>query len=264
MIEGEAELIRGVASALQDRGHSLLVRFAAEGGGTLAPVLEANGIADGFIFLGDRASGERVRYLLKENIPFATYGRTSADPKHAFHDFDYSGFAKLAVATLKRRGARRILLLHSITHLTRSRLLEKGLREACERQGVPELVLRHVTRDFAKSVPLPEDRLLGSLLVTGDGVILCDQHAIESTVTAANALGLRVGHEVFLFARCIGSQLSSPQYGNIDIVVDDLELAGRELASAVLQLIGGKPPEGLHRLQSVSPVYPPDAAGQEP
>lgn len=85
---------------------------------------------DGFIFDHTSQHDPRAAYLMAQNIPFVSFGRTNLPTEHAYFDIDNKGATLLATQNLIAMGHKRIALINPPAGYLFSQHREDGYRAA--------------------------------------------------------------------------------------------------------------------------------------
>lgn len=213
-----------------------------------------NRLADGIAFAGTNLRDPRVAYLIAEDFPFVTHGRTLGGPDHPWCDYDNGRFVELALDRLHARGRRRVLLFCPSPTLTFSRHMMDALRRRGAELGMavesPERVsLSSSPADIRAFVaqrmsqPHPPDGFIcpGEVLALAVMSTLQDQH-------------LEIGGGVDVIAKQTSEvfELVRPR---IDTIYEDLRAAGATMGKLLLRRIAGEPAAGLRVLQAPEPRF---------
>ncbi|MBC7151824.1 MAG: LacI family DNA-binding transcriptional regulator [Rhizobium sp.] len=248
-----SQMVFGISEVLSGTPYHIVVTPHSHSKDPMQPVryILDTGSADGVIISRIEPDDARVRLLTEQNMPFATHGRTDAGLVHPYHDFDNEAYARQAVQRLVARGRRRISLLQPPSKLTYYTHTRAGFLAGLREFGAEEVPLS-VNID----TPLAEIRDAVEALMRSpdapDGIICSSGSAAISVNAGIEAAGKRVGRDIDMV-----SKQSAPILNWIrpEIITasEDVRLAGRELAKAVIASIDGVAPD---MLQSISqPVW---------
>ncbi len=248
-----SQMVFGISEVLSGTPYHIVVTPHSHSKDPMQPVryILDTGSADGVIISRIEPDDPRVRLLAEQNVPFATHGRTDAGIVHPFHDFDNEAYARQAVQRLVARGRRKLALLQPPSKLTYYLHTRSGFLSGLRDYGADEVPLS-VNID----TPLAEIRDAVEALMRSpeapDGIICSSGSAAIAVNAAIEAAGKRVGQDVDLVSKQSAPILNwiRPE---IITACEDVRLAGRELAKAVIASIDGVAPE---LLQSISqPVW---------
>ncbi|MBA3041850.1 MAG: LacI family transcriptional regulator [Alphaproteobacteria bacterium] len=248
-----SQMVFGISEVLSGTPYHIVVTPHSHSKDPMQPVryILDTGSADGVIISRIEPDDARVRLLTEQNMPFATHGRTDAGLVHPYHDFDNEAYARQAVQRLVARGRKRIALLQPPSKLTYYTHTRAGFLAGLREFGAEEVPLS-VNID----TPLAEIRDAVEALMRSpdapDGIICSSGSAAISVNAGIEAAGKRVGRDIDMV-----SKQSAPILNWIrpEIITasEDVRLAGRELAKAVIASIDGVAPD---MLQSISqPVW---------
>jgi len=186
-------------------------------------------VADELGYVPDRAGRGlrqdlRVRYLLENNFPFVTHGRTELATPHASIDFDNECFAELAATRLIQRGRSRLLLIGAPADLTYQTHLLNGFTRVVTRNALQAVQLSQVL-DLETSLNSLRQQIM-TLFLSGDYPGISDA-------------GLTPGQDVDVVAKQTSATLDHIQ-PCIDSFYEDIGLTGRRLGETLIQLINGE------------------------
>lgn len=248
-----SQMVFGISEVLSGTPYHIVVTPHSHSKDPMQPVryILDTGSADGVIISRIEPDDARVRLLAEQNMPFATHGRTDAGLVHPYHDFDNEAYARQAVQRLVARGRKRIALLQPPSKLTYYTHTRAGFLAGLREFGAEEVPLS-VNID----TPLAEIRDAVEALMRSpnapDGVICSSGSAAISVNAGIEAAGKRVGRDIDMVSKQSAPILNwiRPE---IITAYEDVRLAGRELAKAVIASIDGVAPD---MLQSISqPVW---------
>ena len=244
-----SHIVYGISEVLASTNYHLIVTPYSRDRDPILPVryILDTGSADGVILSSIEPQDPRVKLLIERNLPFATHGRTEFGVAHPFHDFDNEAYAYEAVRRLAERGRRRILILETSPRFSFYRHMHAGylagLRDfGCE--GVP-------TMDATVHDPLHVvHRAVTTLLrdhPQTDGIICGSSAGAVAISSAIAAMGRQVGQDIDMVSKQPADLLRFMR-PEVMTVFEDIRLAGRELAKAVLGRIDGIAPEELQSI----------------
>jgi LacI family transcriptional regulator len=222
-----SNMVYGISEVLASTPYNLIITPYSHTNDPLAPVryVLETGSADGVIISRTEPDDARVKLLLERKLPFATHGRTELGVDHAYHDFDNEDFAFKAVEKLAQRGRKRIAMLEPPRNLTFARHLRDGFDAGLKAFGLEEALFTTVDLDSSLSDVQAATRALMMSEHPPDGLI---------STSGAGFMAMTVGLE------SLGLTLITCH--------EDIKLAGRELALAVLRQIEGASPETLQTI----------------
>ena len=247
------QMVYGISDVLKGTPYHLVVT-PYELSDPMAPVryVVENKLADGVIISRTQADDPRVRYLVDNNMPFATHGRTQCGINHPFHDYDNEVFANLAVAALAKRGRKRIahlipppgLLfhLHAIT----------GFANALREFGLSEFLANNLNIDTNIAEVLRFGTDVAQLNDAPDGYVSYSELSTMAIITGLEAAGKTLGRDFDIVTKQCSPFISWFR-PSLMMINEDHKLAGRELAKAVLGAIKGEDVKSLQSL--VAPFH---------
>lgn len=245
-----SHIVYGISEILADTNYHLIVTPYSRTKDPMEPVryILDTGSADGVILSSTQPDDPRVRLLLERNLPFATHGRTNMGLTHPYHDFDNETYAYEAVKRLVDRGRKRLAILEPLAQYTFYHHMHDGFRRGLRDFGAEETPLQGASiHDPLNTVHQAAMRLL---LQTDppDGFIAGSSAGAVAIASAIKMSGRQLGRDIDMVSKQPANLLRF-MWPEIMTVSEDIRLAGRELAKAVLARIEGVPPE---RLQSIS------------
>ena len=245
-----SHIVYGISEILANTNYHLIVTPYSRLKDAMAPVryILDTGSADGVILSSAQPDDPRIRLLLERNLPFATHGRTNMGLVHPYHDFDNETYAYEAVRRLTEKGRTRIAILEPLPQYTFYHHMHAGFRRGLNDFGAEEVHFPDVT--LHDSINAIHEATLKMLRQTNhvDGIISGSSSGAVAISSALAASGRRLGHDIDMVSKQPASLLKfiCPEVMTVN---EDIRLAGRELAKAVIARIDGVPPE---RLQSIS------------
>jgi LacI family transcriptional regulator len=245
-----SHIVYGISEILADTNYHLIVTPYSTQKDPIVPVryILDTGSADGVILSSTEPNDPRIRLLTERNLPFATHGRTNMGIVHPYHDFDNDAYAYEAVRQLTAKGRRRIAILEPLPKFTFYQHMHGGFLRGLRDFDAHEIAFPDVSlHDAIQDIHQATNRMLDQAEAP-DGIICGSSAGAVAIAAAIEARGLRVGHDIDLVSKQPANLLRFMR-PEIMTVNEDIRLAGRELAKAVIARIEGVPPE---RLQSIS------------
>lgn len=195
----------------------------------------------------------RVAFMIERQIPFATFGRTRWDEKHAYFDFDNADFAHRCVTRLSERGRERILMILPPADLNCTRdLIAAGQAEAI-RRGIAFEALADVSdldqRDKIESALFQR---LGAPNPP-DAIICASAPAGIASVIGAERAGRSVGEDIDILSKETSPFLAHFRPRML-VVQEDISEAGAFLARAVVQAIEAPEAPPLQKVAVASDI----------
>ncbi len=261
-----ASIISGLGEVCRDAGFELSATPDVPHLDELAVVksIVQNHRADGIVLSRTSPQDLRVRYLLENNFPFVTHGRTELASAHASVDFDNERFAELAANRLAVRGRKRLMLVGVSPCLTYQAHLLNGFRRSVSRNG-----LDSIEPPEPLSLDMPLDRLrrvIATLFASDDapdGIICAGDTATLAIMAGMHDAGLTPGIDAEVVAKQTSATLDHA-LPTVDSYFEDIALTGRRLGETLLQVISGQvpfdqlntiiPPEPRLRLDDLTPA----------
>lgn len=246
-----SHLVYGISEVLADTQYHLVVTPYSHSNNPMEPVryVLETGSADGVIISRTEPDDPRVRFLIENNFPFVTHGRTDTGLDHPFHDFDNDAFARQSVSRLAEKGRTRLALLAPPSTLMFYRHMMGGFLDAVHELGLSEVTLPGLDIDCALAdIKAGIERLMKTRH-RPDGIICGSGASAVAVVAGIESAGLAIGRDIDIYSKQSAAILPwfRPQIGVFD---EDVREAGRELARSVLGHIDGKPVASLQSIMA--------------
>ena len=250
-----SELIFGITDVLEKTPYHLFVMPYSRLSDPVAPIryLVETESVDGILITRIEPKDARVEYLLANDMPFATRGRTQMGVDHPYHDFDNEAFARLAVRRLAELGRQRIALLAPPANLSFHDHLNHGFRAALKEHGIEEFPLPDLTSDSAfedvrrrvRQIMQRPDRPDG--VVNSAGGLSGAGGTLLTLLAGIHDAGLVPGQDVDIVTK---QQFASLPFlrEQIHVIQEDVREAGRALAKSLIGAIEGEPTAQLQSL----------------
>lgn len=203
------QIIASIANSLEDTEYNLIVTPHSSGQDSLdqlRDIIKA-GTADGVILSRAKPRDARVRYLMEQNFPFVTYGRSDWQENHAFYDFDNHSFAKFAVTALAQEGRRKLVMIAPQQDLNYARnMVLGGLAIAEELNLFMEIAAEVNSDDTVELVAEYSQRLLSSRKEV-DGLVCASSSAAIGAILGAERAGRKIGQDLDICSKVFQSKL---------------------------------------------------------
>lgn len=243
-----SEMVYGITEALKDTPYHLVITpYSLDDPMEPIRYIVETRSADGVIISRMEAYDRRVKYLIEQNFPFATHGRTDMGLVHPWHDYDNETYGSSAVKMLAERGRKRIALNGPPKNLFYATHMRAGFEAALRSIGFDEYLWEsrdvdspmEAIRQLGYEVGLRADR--------PDGVVCSSPLSALGLASGFELAGLKIGADIDLVTKNTG-QLLTWYKPEILTVKEDFRAAGRDLALAVLARIDGADPSTLQNL----------------
>ncbi|WP_319528809.1 LacI family transcriptional regulator [uncultured Cohaesibacter sp.] len=230
-------LIAGLSEALVGSDYHLNITPALGGHNELAPIkrLIEYDLADGVVLTRTQNFDERIRYLLEQNFPFVSHGRTDFSQPHHFVDFDNEAFAYMAVQRLAKKGRTKLAIILPRHEYTFHQHMRYGFMKAIRETGLDAVIPEDVTLDSShEEVRDWVGRLLGDGSSRDvDGFICPGEASYLALYSALRAVGRSRGNEYDVVVKC-NHRILEQIDPRIDRVHEDIGAAGRQMGSILL------------------------------
>ncbi len=244
-------IVSGLTEALRETAFHVVITPLFRNVSPMEPIrhIVRNRMADGVIFSKAESFDERIRFLLDNDFPFVSHGRSNWPEAHAFVDFDNEAYAYGAVQRLAQKGCKKVSIVLPESALTYTDHLKNGMALAANEAGI--------AYEFASDVTLqsPTDAIRNYVIKRSkrpdgpDGWVCASEVSALAVIGGLNEAGRTVG----LFSHVVSKQ-ASPMFAQFqtgaETVFEDFVHAGRTLGAHLLARIGGAEPTSL---QSIAP-----------
>ena len=241
-------LVTGITEALRDTAYHLVITPLFRNMPPLDPIrhIVRNRIADGVIFSKVETFDERIRFLLDNDFPFVSHGRSLWPEEHAFVDFDNDSYAYGATMRLAAKGCRKVSIILPDSALTYTEHLRTGMARAAAEAGI--------AYEFAADVNLgsPTDAIRNYVMKRAkrpeppDGYVCASEVSALAVIGALSDSGLVLGENAHVVTKQSTSMFMQFQ-PKAETVPEDFSDAGRNLGRLLLRQIAGDT-EGLSYL----------------
>lgn len=250
-----SSIIAGMSDTLRHTPYHLVVMPIFEDQDPLTPVRQVlrNRLADAVVFCRTEPQDERVKLLLENDFPFVCHGRTELATPHPFVDFDNYNFAYQAVRRLLECGAESLLLIGAPSPFTFSHHMRHGFMAAVRESGVAFELPEEVD---ISSPPERVRQFLVSRLAQqkGLGIVCGGEVSALAAVAAISDSGRNHGDDVHVVAKRT-TPIFDQMRPAVDMIGEDLVMAGRHLGTALLARLNGKPSSELRQVMEPDLMY---------
>jgi len=229
------QLTASIAAGLRDTPYHLIVTpyFPDEDPMRAVRYIVETRSADALILNQTEPEDPRIAFLLANNMPFATHGRTIWSDQHPYFDFDNEVYGRLGAQALIARRRRRLLLIAPPRTQMYAQHMIAGLASAAHGAEVPFEILDGTTSDDTADDIEAVLRARLSWPPTFDGIICGSVTAAIAAVGALEAAGLEIGNDVDLLSKEPIPLLKRVRR-SILTMPEDVTGAGRFLARAAI------------------------------
>jgi len=263
-----SEYVSSIAAGLRETQYNLILTPFFPDQDLMRPIrnIVRNRSADAIIMNQTREHDERIQYLMEQDFPFVTHGRSKWADQHPYLDFDNFEFIRLASRKLRQKGRRSLLLITPHQAQNYAQNMIEGARVAAKEQGITiEIVEEPSNQDGPLSLKsIVNETLTGQSSI--DGIISCTVMTTVHLLLILSELGKNVGSDIDVCAkeRFPFFSLIRP---DVLTVREDLTQAGSFLAKAALhaiehpkdpplQLLVTPEQEDNVQINSLSPEHP--------
>jgi LacI family transcriptional regulator len=250
IINFSSSLVAGITAAFRGTPYHLVITPGFRGTSPLDPVqyVLRNKMADGVIFSRTEPADPRVKLLLDNDFPFVTHGRTETVGSHPYVDYDNFTFAYEAVKRLHAKGRKHVSMIAPPSRFTFGRHMRDGVMEAAKATGITYEFETRVTLDdsaedirTATMARIEQGNVPDAYVCPGDAVAL-------AVIAGISDSGRVIGRDADIVTKQM-SGIFSLVRPKVDVISEDIALAGQQLGELLLRRIKGEKPEALQVLQ---------------
>lgn len=233
-------LVTGITETLRDTAYHLVITPLFRNMQPIEPIrhIVRNRMADGVIFSKAEAFDERIRFLLDNDFPFVSHGRSQWPDAHPFVDFDNEDYAYHATLRLAALGCKKVSIVLPDSALTYTGHLKAGVERGAREAGI--------AFEFAADVNLssPTDAIRNYVIKRSkrpdgpDGYICASEVSALAIIGGLNEAGLVVGKTAHVVTKQSSSMFMQFQPA-AETVAEDFVAAGRHLGELLLRRIAG-------------------------
>ncbi|WP_425090656.1 LacI family transcriptional regulator [Tropicimonas sp. S265A] len=245
------EFLSGITGALRGTGYAVTIVPDTVEEDRMAVVrnILRNRLADGIVFTRTECFDERVRFLLENDFPFVTHGRTDFTTPHPFVDYDNAAFARMAVERLAEKGRRHVCMILPDDRFTFAQHLRYGFMSAVREAGLEFTLPSGVDLDSSPDEIAETTRITLAGPDRPDGFICVGEVSALATLAALSDAGIAIGEAADVVAKR-ASPIFSQLRPRIETVFEDLRHTGFEAGELLLKRIDGADPLGLQVLHA--------------
>lgn len=242
-------MVTGLTAALRGTAYHLVVTPHFRNVEPIEPIrhIVRNRMADGVVFSKTEPFDERVRFLLDNDFPFVTHGRTMWPEAHAFVDFDNAAFAYGAVKQLVARGCRKVSIVLPGSAFSYTQYLRDGFERAVTETGIAAEIAADVTVDSPPHAVREFIMKRRQRPAAPDGYVCVTEVSALAVIAGLNESGLVPGKTAFVVCK-ESSPLFKQFSPSADTVFEDFTESGQELGQLLLRRINGESGSNLQVL----------------
>ncbi|WP_349743549.1 LacI family transcriptional regulator [Roseateles cavernae] len=261
---GFMALVSGLHAALAGTFYSLVVQPELPDDDPVAGLrkLVETRRVDGLVLTQTRPQDERIRYLLAQDFPFVSYGRSELAQAHPWYDTDHEDMAYRATRRLIARGHRRIAMLNPPAELMYSQHRDRGHHRALQEAGLAQdpALTRHSGLSASDGRRLVLE--LARLESRPTAFVCANEYGALGALSAFAELGWQAGREAVVVATD-DSNVSAFFVPPLSTYYASLHGAGRQLGQLLLRRLDGEPLEQLRLLEQAELIERQSDALQE-
>ncbi len=257
-----SQMIYSIAAALRGTAYHLVVMPYFPDEDPMVPIryIVETGSADGIVLNQTMPDDARVRYMLDRSFPFTAHGRTAMGLDHPYFDFDNEAYAALGVSALVACNRKRLFLVAPPRAHSYAGHMITGFSEEAARRGARFEIAIGVTSDSV--APRIEEAVYQRFREgqAPDGLLVGSTTAAMAAVAGAERAGFRIGQEFDLVSKEAIRFLHQFRR-EIIVVHEDVGLAGKFLAEALMAAIERRAPEQGQFLDVPTAIDPDPRSG---
>jgi LacI family transcriptional regulator len=244
-----SSIVTGLTEAVRNTAYHIVITPLFRNVQPLEPIrhIVRNRMADGVVFSKAESFDERVRFLIDNDFPFVSHGRTNWPEPHPWADFDNEAYAYSAVKRLVAKGCRKVSIILPDSALTYTDHLKTGIARGANEAGI--------AYEFAADVNLnsASDAIRNYVMKRTkrpdgpDGWVCASEVSALAVIGALNDSSVRVGRDAHVVTKQSSPMFAQFQTG-AETVAEDFVDAGRNLGALILRRIAGEPVDDLHYL----------------
>lgn len=241
-------MIAGITRALQGSGYHLIITPCFSGSEELQSLrhLVRNRQADGIFLSNTRNFDERIQYLLEQNFPFVSHGRTDFTQQHSYVDFDNMSFAYKAVQCLAGKGCSKLAILLPSPDLTFHQHMRYGFMKAVSELGLDFVIPEHIN---LASSSLDIKNWVGEMQSAAiDGFICPGEASFFAISSQLRQMGASLGRDYHAVVKTNSSLLLDIE-PKVDCISEDIGEAGLQMGKALVALLEEEGDEPMQFLQ---------------
>lgn len=235
-----SSIVSGLTEALRGTAYHLVIMPLFRNVEPMEPIkhIVRNRMADGVIFSKAESFDERIRFLIENDFPFVSHGRSRWPEAHPSVDFDNEAYAYGATLRLAAKGCRRVSIVLPDSALTYTEHLKSGMARAAQEAGI--------AYEFAADVNLSSasDAIRNYVIKRSkrpdgpDGWVCASEVSALAVISGIGEAGRKVGGNVHVVTKQ-ATQLFAQFQTGAETVFEDFTESGRTLGSLLLRRISG-------------------------
>ncbi|MHA6689643.1 LacI family transcriptional regulator [Devosia sp. A449] len=244
-----SSIVTGLTEALRNTAFHVVITPLFRGVEPIEPIrhIVRNRMADGVIFSKAESFDERIRFLLDNDFPFISHGRTNWPEQHPSVDFDNEAFAYGAVQRLVAKGCKKVSIILPDSALTYTDHLKSGMARAAQQAGIEYEFAADVNLNSATDAIRTYVMKRTKRPDAPDGWVCASEVSALAVIGALNDSGKVVGKTAHVVSKQASEMFAQFQPG-AETVFEDFVDAGRHLGALLLRRISGEAAEQLHYL----------------
>lgn len=244
-----SSIVTGLTEAVRNTAYHIVITPLFRNVEPIEPIkhIVRNRMADGVVFSKSESFDERVRFLIDNDFPFVSHGRTNWPERHPWVDFDNEAYAYGAVKRLVAKGCKKVSIILPDSALAYTDHLKTGLARAANEAGIEyefaaDVNLGSATDAIRNYVMKRTKRPDGP-----DGWVCASEVSALAVIGALNDSGKQVGKTAHVVAKQSSPMFAQFQPG-AEVASEDFVDAGRNLGALMLRRIAGEAADDLHYL----------------
>ena len=230
--------VASIAAALRETQYNLILKpfFPDQDPMRAVKNIVRNRTADAIIMNQTRENDVRIQYLMEQDFPFVTHGRSKWSDKHPYLDFDNFEFIRLAARKLYNKKRRSLLMITPHQSQNYAQNMISGAKAAAKELNVTFTIIEESSNRDAPDVLKNKLEVYLTGTSSIDGIICCTVMTTVHLLPILRQFGKTLGTDIDLCAKERFSFFSLIR-PDILTVKEDLNQAGNFLAKAALHAI---------------------------
>jgi len=234
------DFLTGINNALKGTEYNLvLTPYVDDPLSPVQKIADTHG-ADGIILSSVKLVDERIAYLDKAGLPFATHGRSNMGIEHAYYDYDSAMFGNEAVQLLAKQGCERVSMVFPEMHFTYAQHLHEGFMKGSNDAGIDSHAVSQISASDSLDNIVKHTASLLAQNNRPDGFVCMSVNTAIAAIGGIEKAGLVVGKDVQVVAKQSRTNLLKWFGKNIYDFEENFIDAGYGVASSLLNIIDGQ------------------------
>lgn len=244
-----SQMINGISKRFNGTNYHLVVTPYSREEDGMVPVryVVETGSADGVILSRTEPNDPRVKYLIDNNMPFVTHGRTALGDAHSWVDYDNDRFAYEATIEAARLGCKNIGLIAPTGNLTYASHLQQGFNRGLTETGMALIPVGDITIDDSLDDIENAVHALMQQAVRPDALICAAGSAAMAAIAGIESANFKPGKDVQIISKQ-STKILTRFRPDIIVFNESVFRAGEQIADIMLKMVTDKNARPLNYL----------------